>query len=168
MAMLEVVSGVLGDRDDSLALVKADPAKAWFTAGQLQFGVDTAWDPRTQLLSAPPQDPAISRKYDSVANDSYLMKSFSGRIESIVKALARADLVTEGFPSTCPFSVTAHVIKNDLLNPATRLESLPLFLGVGSGGQCVTVWPRTALCFQLLSAYLNISITVFSSTEKPR
>ncbi|KAK3843434.1 MAG: hypothetical protein J3R72DRAFT_383384 [Linnemannia gamsii] len=169
MAMLEVVSGVVGDRDDSLALVKADPVKAWFTAGQLQFGVDAAWDPRTQLLAAPPpQDPVISRKYDSVANDSYIKKSFGGRIESIVKALARADLVTEDFPSTCPFSVIAHIIKNDLLNPATRLESLPLFLGVGSGGQCVTVWPRTALCFQLLSAYLNISITVFSSTEMPR
>ncbi|KAK3806528.1 MAG: hypothetical protein J3R72DRAFT_530723 [Linnemannia gamsii] len=169
MAMLEVVSGVVGDRGDSLALVKADPVKAWFTAGQLQFGVDAAWDPRTQLLAAPPpQDPVISRKYDSVANDSYIKKSFGGRIESIVKALARADLVTEDFPSTCPFSVIAHIIKNDLLNPATRLESLPLFLGVGSGGQCVTVWPRTALCFQLLSAYLNISITVFSSTEMPR
>jgi hypothetical protein len=95
------------------------------------------------------QDPAIAQKFDSVAEDSFLKKSFGGRIKSIVKALARADLVKEDFPSTCPFSELAHVIKKDLLDPATRLESLPLFLGVGSGGECVTVWPRTALCFQL-------------------
>jgi hypothetical protein len=101
------------------------------------------------------QDPAIAQKFDSVAEDSFLKKSFGGRIKSIVKALARADLVKEDFPSTCPFSELAHVIKKDLLDPATRLESLPLFLGVGSGGECVTVWPRTALCFQLLSVHLK-------------
>ncbi|KAF9271395.1 hypothetical protein BGZ88_006231, partial [Linnemannia elongata] len=140
--------------------------KGYFSTGPLRYAVDKAWDPGTRILGESVQDPAIAQKFDSVAEDSFLKKSFGGRIKSIVKALARADLVKEDFPSTCPFSELAHVIKKDLLDPATRLESLPLFLG--SGGECVTVWPRTALCFQLLSAHLKISITIFSSTEIPR
>ncbi|KAG9071356.1 hypothetical protein KI688_005567 [Linnemannia hyalina] len=157
LSMMELNSENRRAHNEFATAEMSDVDKGCFTTGPLRYAVDTAWDPRTRILGESLQDPAIAQKFESVAEDSFFKKSFGGRVESIIKALARADLVKEDFPLTCPFSVLAHVIKKDLLDPATRLESLPLFLGVGSGGQCVTVWPRTALCFQLFLARTRIS-----------
>ncbi|KAG9067268.1 hypothetical protein KI688_012050 [Linnemannia hyalina] len=137
LGMMELNSENRRDHNEFAIAEMSDVDKGCFTTGPLRYAVDTAWDPRTRILGESVQNPAIAQKFESVAEDSFLKKSFGGRIESIIKALARADLVKEVFPSTCPFSVLAHVIKKDLLDPATRLESLPLFLGVGSGGQCL-------------------------------
>ncbi|KAG0064077.1 hypothetical protein BGZ90_002382 [Linnemannia elongata] len=114
------------------------------------------------------QDPAIGEKVLSVAEDPFFKKSFNGRVDSIMKALVRSHLEEEVTPTPCPFSTLAHILKNDLLNPSTRLETLPVSLHVGPGERTTTVWPRTAMSFMILARHLKCTIVIFSSTEQPR
>ncbi|OAQ23204.1 hypothetical protein K457DRAFT_1824833 [Linnemannia elongata AG-77] len=156
------------DHNEFAIAEMSDVDKGYFSTGPLRYAVDTAWDPGTRILGESVQDPAIADKFKSVAEDSFLKKTFGGCIKSIINALARAQLVEEDAPTSCPFSTLAHVIKNDLLNPHTRLSTLPLSLCVGPGDRTMTVRPRTTLSFELLARHLQCTIIVFSSTKEPR
>ncbi|KAK3836848.1 MAG: hypothetical protein J3R72DRAFT_198831 [Linnemannia gamsii] len=68
----------------------------------------------------------------------------------------------------CPFSIVAHRIKKDLLDPTTRLSPTALSLLVGPGSRCMPVRSRTTLSWVLLSEYLSCTIIVFSSTAEPK
>ncbi|KAF9270929.1 hypothetical protein BGZ88_007197, partial [Linnemannia elongata] len=78
----------------------SDVDKGYFSTGPLRYALDTAWDPGTRILGESVQDPAIAHKFESVAEDSFLKKSFGGCIKSIINALARAQLVEEDAPTS--------------------------------------------------------------------
>ncbi|KAK3808255.1 MAG: hypothetical protein J3R72DRAFT_428372 [Linnemannia gamsii] len=89
-----------------------------------------------------------------------------------IKALAREEIETEATSSSFPFSVLAHTIKGDLLDPSTRLQAPPLSLCVCPGEHTITISPRTALSFhegrhQSISEYDVLKVAASSATSYP-
>ncbi|KAG0283163.1 hypothetical protein BGZ97_008696, partial [Linnemannia gamsii] len=134
---------------------KPETLVGYLTAGPFTYQLDTQWDPGIHLGNAA-QDPIVCEKVLIVARDPYFAKSFGGHVNGVTKALKHDRLIVEPSASTCPFSILAHTIMLDLLNPEKRLKQLPIKLLVGSGDIVLDVYPRTVLCFKLLAEHLQV------------